>query len=164
MDVVRLRWPQEDPRRSVLRSRGVPRLLLIEADARPPADVDVLEDWARADAPAADLRAREVTLALRAIRRPPAPHFDDDGLLRYGRELVLLSPLESRLAHVLVAHLGQVVAPDTVAEAGWPDGTPVPNTVAVTLRRLRDRLRPAGLALTAVASRGWMLETALAGA
>ena len=78
---------------------------------------------------------------MRADRRPPPPHFDDDGLLRYGRQLVLLSPVESRVAHVLVERLGQVVAPDIVTSAGWTDGAPATNTVAVTLRRLRDRLR-----------------------
>ena len=161
MDVARLLWPEEEPRRAVLRSRGVPRLLLIADDAEPPDDVDVLEDWARAGSPDPDLVARETTLSLRATRQPPPPHFDDDGLLRYGRELVLLSPVESRLAQVLVEHLGQVVAPAIVTKAGWPDGPPAANTVAVTLRRLRDRLRPAGLALTVVTSRGWMLETTL---
>ena len=159
MDVVRLLWPEEEAVRAVLRSRGGPRLLLIADGAELPADVDVLEDGARATTPDPDIAAREVTLSIRADRRPPPPHFDDDGLLRYGRRLVLLSPVESRVADVLVEHLGQVVAPDIVTSAGWPDGAPATNTVAVTLRRLRDRLRPAGLALSVVTARGWMLET-----
>ena len=93
MDVVRLSWPTEAARRTVLRTRGVPRLLIVDDDAEPPGDLDVLEDWVRAATNSMDVEARAATLSLRSDRTPPPPFFDDDGLLRYGRQLVLLSPL-----------------------------------------------------------------------
>jgi hypothetical protein len=158
MEVVRLHWPEDAERRSVLRGRGVPRLLLVADGEELPDDIDVLEDWARDSAAETDVAAREVTLSLRAARLPPPPHFDDDGLLRYGRALVLLSPLETRVAQVLLDRLGHVVDPGTVARAGWPVAAPTATTMTTALRRLRDRLRPAGLVLTMVPSRGWMLE------
>ena len=158
MEVARLRWPEESDRRDVLRRRGQPRLLLVDDGAPPPGDIDVLEDWVRPGADADDVRAREITLALRAGRLPPAPFFDDDGLLRFGRELVVLSPLETRVAAVLVDHVGEVVGRDAVVEAGWPASTPPANTVAVTMRRLRDRLRDVGLTVRVVRAHGWMLE------
>ena len=158
MEVARLRWPVESDRRDVLRRRGQPRLLVVADDDQPPDDIDVLEDWVRLTADEDDVRAREITLALRAERRPPPPFFDDDGLLRFGRALVLLSPLETRVTAVLVDHLGQVVGRDAVVEAGWPEATPPANTVAVTMRRVRDRLRAVGLTVRVVRSHGWMLE------
>jgi hypothetical protein len=158
VDVVRLHWPEEATRRTVLRRRGVPRLLLVDDDHEPPEDIDVLEDWVRAGADPLDVDARDLTLFLRASRLPPPAYFDDDDLLRYGRALVLLSPLETRVAHVLVEHGGHVVSANVVTQAGWPTGSPAPNTVAIAMRRLRDRLRPAGLVLKVVTSRGWMLE------
>jgi hypothetical protein len=158
MEVVRLHWPEDADRRAVLRSRGVPRLLLVGPGETPPDDVDVLEDWARDGAAEGDVAARVLTLSLRAARLPPPLYFDDDGLLRYGRELVLLSPLESRVAEVLVDRLGHVVDADTVAHAGWPGEAPTDTTVTAAMRRLRDRLRPAGLLLTLITAKGWMLE------
>ena len=161
MDVVRLRWPEETNRRRVLRAGGVPRLLLVADGALPPDDVDVLEDWARASATEIDLAARAESLWRRAARLPPPPCFDDDGLLRYGRHLVILSPLETRVAQVLVARMGELVDTSSVAEAGWPEGAPTPSTMTTAMRRLRRRLRPAGLLLTVVTARGWMLEAQL---
>ncbi len=158
MDVVRLCWPADAAQRAALRRRGVPRLLIVDVDAEPPDDIDVLEDWVRSDAEEIDRGARAFTLSLRATRLPPPPHFDDDGLLRYGRELVMLSPLETRVTAVLLERIGHVVATEALARAGWPGGAPAPNTVLVTMRRLRNRLRSVGLALTIVATRGWMLE------
>jgi DNA-binding response OmpR family regulator len=160
MDVVRLAWPTEAARRTVLRTRGVPRLLIVDDEAEPPGDLDVLEDWVRAGTNSIDVEARAATLSLRSDRMPPPPFFDDDGLLRYGRQLVLLSPLETRVAQVLVERLGRVVPTATVTAAGWPAGAPAANTVTVTMRRLRDRLKPAGLVLRVVMSRGWMLDLA----
>jgi hypothetical protein len=158
MDVVRLHWPEEADRRAVLQRRGVPRLLLVGPGETPPDTIDVLEDWARDGAAEGDVAARVLTLALRAARLPRPPYFDDDGLLRYGRQLVLLSPLETRVAEVLVGRLGHVVDGETVARAGWPGEAPTDTTMTAAMRRLRDRLRPAGLILTLIASKGWMLE------
>jgi hypothetical protein len=157
MDVVRLLWPAEAARRVTLRSQGKPRLLLVADGELPPDDIDVLEDWTRAGTAEADMGARELTLSLRAARLPPPPYFDEDGLLRYGRSFVALSPLETRVAAVLVERLGHLVDPQTVARVGWPDGAPTATTMTTAMRRLRDRVRHAGLSLTVVNSRGWVL-------
>jgi hypothetical protein len=159
VDVARLQWPGESARRDVLRGRGVPRLLVVDDDAEPPRDLDILEDWVRAGTNSIDVDARVSTLSLRSAHVPSPPYFDDDGLLRYGRELVLLSPLETRLARPLVSRLRLVVSTNAIVAAGWPAGAPAANTITVTMRRLRERLRPVGLRLKVVTARGWLLDT-----
>ena len=67
------------------------------------------------------------------------------------------------MATVLVDRLGHIVDSDTVARAGWPDGAPTATTMTMAMRRLRDRLQDAGLVLTVINSRGWILETPVGG-
>lgn len=46
-DIVVLRWPEEEAAVERLAAAGVPRLLLVEAGADPPAGGDCREDWLR---------------------------------------------------------------------------------------------------------------------
>ena len=47
MDVVLVRWPEEDARLQQLRADGAPRLLLLNGESAPPDLTDCLEDWIR---------------------------------------------------------------------------------------------------------------------
>ena len=47
MDVALVRWPEEQLRRTHLRSAGEPVLLLVESHVPPPEVDDWLEDWVR---------------------------------------------------------------------------------------------------------------------
>ncbi len=159
MDVTLVRWPTEAVRRERLAEGGVPRLLLVESGAEPPAPANCLEDWIRVPAADADVRARIEMLSLRAAHHePPVPVLDGDGLLRAGGGWVSLPPVEARLTRVLLQRYGAVVSRDALARAGWPEGAPGRNALDVHVLRLRRRLMPVGLAIRTVRSRGYLLE------
>lgn len=161
MDVVFVRWPEESTRRDRLAVAGIPRLLLVDADASPPDPVDCLEDWARLPGDDADIRARADAIGRRAaLHANPLPEVDDDGVLRYGARWTSLPPVEARLTDALVERFGSVVSRDVLARAGWPEGAPGRNALDVHVLRLRRRLGPVGLAIRTVRSRGYLLEAA----
>ncbi len=161
MEVTLVRWPDEAERREQLRHLGHPRVLLLQGGSPPPTPVDDLEDWVRAPASEADLRARVEWLTRRLAAREPGvvrPVLDGDGLLRTGQGWVPLPPVESRLAAALLDRFGAVVSRDTLSRAGWPAGAPGRNALDVHVLRLRRRLSPIGLAIRTVRSRGYVLE------
>lgn len=63
----------------------------------PPTTTDELEDWLRAPADETDMRIRLATLRDRASRNSDAVSIDD-GVLRAGNRLVVLPPIQARLA------------------------------------------------------------------
>ena len=159
MDVVLLRWPAEQARRTELQEAGHPRLLLVEDDAAPPLPADELEDWIRVPAGDEDLKARVEGLRRRAESRvSPSPELDDDGVLRLDGHWVSLPPVEARLMAALLDRYGAVVSRDALAKAGWPTGSPGRNALDVHMLRLRRRLGPLELAIRTVRSRGYLLE------
>jgi DNA-binding response OmpR family regulator len=161
VDVVLVRWPTEGPRREQLKARSAPRLLLIEADAEPPAATDCLEDWIRVPAAESDVTARVRNLATRSgCHDSGSPSLDGDGVLRYNTAWVPLPPVEARLTDALLDRFGAVVSRDNLARAGWPDGAPGRNALDVHVLRLRRRIGPLGLAIRTVRSRGYLLEAA----
>lgn len=159
MDVVLVRWPAGERRRIELRDRCVPRVLLVEADAPPPAVVDDLEDWIRVPVDEVDLHARVDAIERRCRSRVgAAPTLDEDGVLRFGDGWVPLPPVEARLTGALLERAGAVVSREVLGRAGWPGGAPGRNALDVHVLRLRRRLRPLGLAIRTVRSRGYLLE------
>ena len=157
-DVVLVRWPAEDNRLAGLRTRAVPRLVLVAPHADPFSPVDDLEDWVRLPVAEVDVRARVCTLKRRAVDASErVPELADDRLLRYGPWWAALAPAEARLAQPLVARFGAVVSRTDLARAGWPEGLPNRNSLDVQLGRLRRRLEGSGLALRTVRSRGCVL-------
>jgi hypothetical protein len=163
MDVVLVRWPAEDARRAELADLGVPRLLLVDNDAAPPAPADCLEDWIRVPAPEHDVRTRVGALSIRAGHHRgtvPVPVLDEHGMLRVGDGWVSLPPVEARITSALVARLGAVVRREELAEAGWPEGAPGRNALDVHVLRIRRRLAPLNLVIRTVRSRGYLLEAA----
>jgi DNA-binding response OmpR family regulator len=160
MDVVLVRWPEEDLRLRQLRDTGSPRLLLLNGESEPPESADCLEDWIRLPADDRDVRARVARLSSRAEAQQPAPEVDGDGLLRYRGRWVALSPVESALAVTLVDRFGAVVGRDTLARRAWPDGTPTRNALDVHMLRLRRRIAPLGVEVRTVRSRGYLMQAA----
>jgi two-component system OmpR family response regulator len=161
VDVVFVRWPREAARRDQLALAGVPRLLLVDADAAPPDPVDCMEDWARVPCDEADILSRAAGVARRSdLHAAPLPNVDADGVLRFGTRWASLPPVEARLVAPLVDRFGSVVGRDVLARAGWPDGAPGRNALDVHVLRLRRRLGPMGLAIRTVRSRGYLLEAA----
>lgn len=159
MDVVLLRWPEENRRRERLTEEQVPRLLLVEEGEPPPEGDDCLEDWIRVPASEADVRARVAGVAVRARAHvDPLPDLDHDGVLRFSRTWVSLPPVEARLTRALVERFGAVVSREALARAGWPLGAPGRNALDVHMLRLRRRLAGQGLVIHTVRSRGYLLE------
>ena len=160
MDVSFVRWPDEAHVREALRRAGQPRVLLVVDGSTPPPPVDELEDWIRAPAGDADLRARVQWLRRRLAAAPveTPPTIDDDGLIRNADAWVSLPPLECRLARALLGRFGAVVSRDALSRAGWPQGAPGRNALDVHVLRLRRRISPVGLAIRTVRSRGYLLE------
>ena len=125
----------------------------------PPDPTDCLEDWIRVPASEFDVRARIAALVGRAERHASlAPSLDTDGVLRHGSGWVPLPPVESRLTAALLGRFGAVVSRDVLTQAGWPAGGPGRNALDVHVLRLRRRIKPLGLAIRTVRSRGYLLE------
>jgi DNA-binding response OmpR family regulator len=165
MDVVLVRYPSEERRLADLRRDARPRLILVENDAAAPVSADPCEDWIRLPAREADLRARVTGLGLRAATALPdtVPEIDDDGVMRFKGGLVMLPPVEARLARCLVSRMGSVVTREALTGAGWPNGVARErpngrNALDVHVLRLRRHIAPVGLAIRTVRSRGYLIE------
>jgi DNA-binding response OmpR family regulator len=158
MDVVPVRWPEENFHLGELRGTGTPRLLLVGPDAPPPDSIDPLEDWIRLPAEDRDVRARVATLEARAEDGSSLPEIDDDACCATGTG-VSLSPVERELAGALVERFGAVVGRDLMARRAWPTGAPTRNALDVHILRLRRRIAPLGMPIRTVRSRGYLLQT-----
>lgn len=163
VEVVLLRWPADIARRAELQLQGCPRLLLVE-DGAPPAPSDDLEDWIRVPAVDVDLQMRVEGLRSRAEgRASQIPTLDDDGVVRVDDLWVPLPPVEARLTGALLRRYGGVVSRESLAKAGWPDGSPGRNALDVHMLRLRRRLATVSLSIRTVRSRGYLLERSRVG-
>jgi DNA-binding response OmpR family regulator len=160
MDVVLVRWPEEEARLRQLRAARAPRLLLLNEVSTPPELADCLEDWIRLPADDRDLGARAASLAVRAETEQTAPEFDGDGLLRRGGRWVALPPVEAALANALVDEFGAVVGREMLARRVWPNGAPGSRALDVNVRRLRRHIAPLGIEVRTVRARGYLMEAA----
>jgi DNA-binding response OmpR family regulator len=164
VDVAVIRWPEDSDRRAALVEQRRPRLLLVGAGVQPPEPTDCFEDWVVLPVEEQELASRTLALTARVARHQAVePAVDSSGVLRYGDRLVVLPPVEARLATALAARLGIVVRREALASAGWPDGPPGRNALDVHLVRLRRRLAGIGLTLRTVRSRGYLLEATATG-
>ena len=111
MDVVLVRWPDDQERRHALASERRLRLLLVESTAEPPVPDDLYEDWIRVPADETDVQIRIEGLRRRAVAlRDQVPVLDPDCLLRLDGRCVSLPPVEDRLMSALLDRFGAVVS------------------------------------------------------
>jgi DNA-binding response OmpR family regulator len=155
VDVAMIAWPAGTAQREELRRARVPRLLLVAPDVEPPVVEELLEDWVRLPATERDVRARTLTLQLRARTRP---WIDDGGILCYQGRTVALSPVEQRIATVLVERFETVAGRERLERVVWPDERPDRNRLDVHVHRLRGRLPAVGLEVRTMRSRGYVLR------
>jgi DNA-binding response OmpR family regulator len=151
-----VRWPSEQEIRSSLAAEGRPRLLLLEAGP-PPVVIDPLEDWIRMPADDAEMWARLESLR-RRWEAPRKPKLDQDGVLTWADRWVALSPLEARLASVLLEKFTSMVTYRALVDATQSPEDARRNSLDVQLHRLRRRLAPIGLVIRTVRKRGYVLE------
>src|SRR5262249_4413529 len=151
-----VRWPREAAKRDALATRGVARLLLVEAGESPPDVLLDAEDWLRVPADERDMFIR--LSRLKARTRPPQPLSLelDDLVLRHNGRWVALSPIEAGLVAPLLARFGHFVATAELAGGAWDDG--VARAMRTRVHCLRRRLAEVGLRLTTVRGRGYVLE------
>jgi DNA-binding winged helix-turn-helix (wHTH) protein len=88
-----------------------------------------------------------------------APVIDDDGLLRFGGRWVALSPVQTRVAGVLLDRFDDGVATyDELRVAAWGTTSRSPHALATLVKRLRRRIDPIGLGVITVRRHGYQLE------
>jgi len=153
-----VRWPEERELLERLRAEGTPRLLLVRPPAPAPEVMECEEDWVRLPADDGDVRARVLALAARSSRHRPGPRVGADGRLQFGSHWIALSPIELRLARVLVERFGEVVQNNELAGVAWPGEGINEGALRVHLTRLRRRLRTLGLEVQNVRGRGYLME------
>lgn len=124
----------------------------------PPTTADELEDWLRAPADETDMRIRLATLRERASRNSDAVSIDD-GVLRAGNRLVVLPPIQARLASALLERMNAVVGREALARRAWPEGAPAGrNVLDVHMAKLRRLLVGTGIDIRTVHRRGYLMH------
>jgi DNA-binding response OmpR family regulator len=162
MDVALVHWPAEAERLERLRERREPRLVVVE-QGPPPTTEDWLEDWLRTPVDEEEIRIRLETLRARA-RQQPGELTLEEGVLRIGGLVVVLPPIQARLAAALLERQNAVVSRETLLRRGWPDEKPKDrNVLDVHVARLRRLIAPTGLQISTVHRRGYLLRIGEAG-
>lgn len=157
MDVAVVHWPAEADRLERLRAAREPRLVVVE-HGQPPVTTDELEDWLRAPADETELRIRLSTLRDRAARSTAAITLED-GVLRVGNRIVVLPPIQARLADALLERMNAVVGRDALAARAWPEGPPEGrNVLDVHMAKLRRLLVGTGVDIRTVHRRGYLMH------
>jgi DNA-binding response OmpR family regulator len=157
VDVALVHWPAEAERLERLREAREPRLVIVE-HGPPPTTIDELEDWLRAPADETDMRIRLATLRERASRNAAAVSIED-GVLRAGTRLVVLPPIQARLATALLERMNAVVGRETLARRAWPEGAPAGrNVLDVHMAKLRRLLTGTGVDIRTVHRRGYLMH------
>ena len=157
MDVAVVHWPAEAERLERLRAAREPRLVIVEHGV-PPVVTDELEDWLRAPADESDLRIRLATLRERAARHSAAISLED-GVLHVGNRIVVLPPIQARLAGALLERMNAVVGRDALARRAWPEGAPQGrNVLDVHMAKLRRLLSGTGVDIRTVHRRGYLMH------
>jgi len=154
--VAVIRWPQDSTRAVELARIGVPRVLLIAADADPPDRSDPLCEWVRVPVDERDLQQRIVDLRSRASAARPI--VGDHGVIWRGTLWVALSPIDARLAAALVGRPGRVISLARLEMLGWPEGAPNNRAVDGRIKVLRNRVAPLGLRIHTVRVQGYLAE------
>ena len=162
-DVVLVRWPEQLADRERLARRGVPRLLLVAANAEPPICTSAIEDWIRLPVDDADLRARMIALVERRIPHSEKPLVDEYGQVSFRGARLFLSPREHEIVHALATNYANVVRGEELQRTTW-GGTGNGQALRVHISRLRRRLTPLGLAITCVRGIGYILHEPEGGA
>lgn len=158
-DVALVHWPDEAEHVERLGREGVPRLLLVRPDTRPPVAESCLEDWLVLPATDLEIETRLINLAKRAAHHTRVPTVDDLGQVTHRGRSVFLPPTDLRVMRVLVDRFGAVVTESELIESVWPEGA-TNEVLRAHVSRLRHRLRPVDLAIKCVRNVGYFIADA----
>lgn len=157
-DVMFVRWPAQTDLRNRCRRDGVPRLLVVEAGARPPVCNDPFEDWVRAPISRDDLDARVRALQNRLNSRQ-IPTLDSAGTLTFGSHSITISNVQAELMELLIEHFREVVYRHELSQRlAERVHKPTRNSLDLHIMRLRRRLSPTDLVIRTAWGRGYSLE------
>ncbi len=154
--VVVLSWPHDAAKADRLAELGTPLLLLVDRDAAPPDSERCLQDWLWAPVDDAELRSRLLCLTRRAATHPRRPFIDESGLLMHRGRSLFLSPLDQRIAELLLAEPGVVVPDQRLIDEVW-NGEASLQTLRVHLSKMRGRIAPLGLTIRCIRHRGYVM-------
>jgi DNA-binding response OmpR family regulator len=88
-----------------------------------------------------------------------APVLDEDGLLRFGGRWVALTPVQARVAALLLDRFGATVTThEELRVAAWGASDRSPQALTTLVKRLRRRVEPLGLDVRTVRLRGYVLD------
>ncbi|CAM5543987.1 hypothetical protein Sdia_48000 [Streptomyces diastaticus subsp. diastaticus] len=136
----------------------MPRLLVVEAGARPPVCNDPFEDWVRAPISRDDLDARVRALQNRLDSRQ-TPTLDSAGTLTFGSHSITVSSVQTELMELLIEHFGEVVYRHELSQRlAERVQRPTRNSLDLHIMRLRRRLTPTDLVIRTAWGRGYALD------
>jgi DNA-binding response OmpR family regulator len=158
-DVIVVRWPEQRADAERLARLDRPHLLLVEPGVAPPELKSCIADWIRLPADDVDVRARLAALEARAKQHPATPTVDGFGEFSFGGNRVFLSPMDQRVAELLVASFDRAVSEHELFSELW-DGEGEPSKVRVHISRLRKRIQPLGVEITSIRGFGYRLHAA----
>ncbi len=137
---------------------GGPVLHILARDGAPPS-CGPLEDWIRLPVDRDDLIVRADRLLDRSRDLVADPVLVEDGILRSGELVEVISPQEERLMAALLATPGHLVSREALIEAIWPEEPPAdPRALDNRVKTLRRRLQPFPLRIHTVRGRGLLVE------
>ncbi|QYG91188.1 hypothetical protein HC251_01205 [Iamia sp. SCSIO 61187] len=160
--VEMLTWPAQEELRVELRSRGVPRLLVLEAGAAPPRAEDDLEDWIWLPADERDVFARLRHLAGRQRRGglgPDTVTVASDGTTWIAGHRLRLPPAEAAILRCLADPPERLCRRADLDRAVWGEAPHARRSLDSRIFVLRRRIAPYGLVVHAVRGRGFVLTT-----
>jgi DNA-binding response OmpR family regulator len=153
-------WPIERELRNRLAVAGVPRLLVVSENERPPRRLAPDEAWIAAPFDRDELSARVHELAVAIERFDRAdPWIDSSGVAHRGDVSVTLTAKEASVARALFAASGGVVPRDRLEAEVAPDRTLGDRTLEGVIHRLRRRLIALHLVVRSERTRGYRLIT-----
>ena len=158
-DVAVLYWPDEAEEAERLERDGMPHLLLVDPQATPPTSGSCLQEWLTLPVRDLELQTRLVNLAKRAASHPRRPTVDEFGQLTHRGKSLFLSRIDHLLAEALIAAFGAIVTEEALIERVWPEGA-TNQALRVHVSRLRQQLRPLGLAIKCARNSGYMMTEA----
>jgi DNA-binding response OmpR family regulator len=154
-----IEWPRDEKLRQQLARSGVPRLLLVEADAEAPIAAGLDEDWVRLPVDDRDVVARLERLSRVVDQlRNDQPAIDANNVLHRAGTTVALSDSQAAVVGLLLEHPGRVVDRPALQAALWPDGPPSDKALDGVVFRLRRRLTGVGMVIRSAHARGFVLD------
>ncbi|MFK0153511.1 winged helix-turn-helix domain-containing protein [Streptomyces sp. NPDC090493] len=158
-DVKIVRWPAESGKLARFRMQGLPCLIVVARGAQVPELTGTHEDWVRHPAETWELQARVASLRHKAMSRSTAPMVDEDGLLRYGSEILPLTVSEAEVFRGLLHRRPGIASRSELAERLlYANRSASQNALDLHIMRLRRKVDSIGLAIETVRGRGFLLK------